>query len=522
MRNDRRNLVVLAAMAAALLTSYLAIAQEAAKPAPAPPAQTAPAAQPQVPKPTGPVPAEQMQGLSWDGLTDAQKQLVVQLLNENLSDCGSGKTIAVERRDAPTCKRSLELATQVIALAKQGKGRDEIVKTALTPAWKFVQFPIAPGDAPSVGPADAKVVIQYYYDYQCPFCVRLGATFDQFLPQYPKDVRVVFKQHPLPMHAQAGISAQGALAAHKQGKFLEMHKKLYESSSQLSRDKVLEIAKGLGLDMDRFAKDMDSDAVKNQIAAETKEVEAIGASGTPASFVNGRYVSGAKPLEFWKTITEEELKWAREGNRPQFTVGKNVRDTMPPQAAQRGPDASKVYDLAMGKAPVLGNSSAKVTILHFYDYQCPFCIRVGPTLEQLLKDYPNDVRIAFMQHPLPMHGQAMIASQAAMAAAAQGKFEPMHKKLHEMNARPDREKILQAAKDIGLDVDRFTKEIDGNSYKAAIDEMTKTAMDVGATGTPASFVNGRYLSGAQPIEAFKKLVDEEIAKAKGGGAGAGS
>ncbi len=145
-------------------------------------------------------------------------------------------------------------------------------------------------------------------------------------------------------------------------------------------------------------------------------------------------------------------------------------------------------------------------------------MRVGPTLDQLLKAYPDDVRIAYKQHPLPMHSQAMIAAEAAMAANAQGKFEEMHAKMMAPNRSLTREKILDDAKAIGLDLDKFTKDLDGNAYKASIDEMTAEAMRVGAGGTPASFINGRFLSGAQPYEAFKKLVDEELAKAKGQGA----
>jgi protein-disulfide isomerase len=150
-------------------------------------------------------------------------------------------------------------------------------------------------------------------------------------------------------------------------------------------------------------------------------------------------------------------------------------------------------------------------------------VRVGPALEQLLKTYPEDIRIAYKQHPLPMHSNAMIAAEAAMAANAQGKFVAMHAKLMVPGRALTREKILEDAKELGLDLDRFTKDLDSHAHKAAIDEMTEEAMRVGAGGTPASFINGRYLSGAQPYEAFKKLVDEELAKAKGQGpAAAGS
>jgi protein-disulfide isomerase len=148
-----------------------------------------------------------------------------------------------------------------------------------------------------------------------------------------------------------------------------MHRKLYESSSALSRDKVLEIANGLGLDMERFTKDLESEAVKSRIDREIKDATDIGAAGTPAMFVNGRYVSGARPLEFFKGMVDEELKWAKEKNRPTFTIGKNVRETLPPAATRAEPDPNKVYDLPIGNAPVVGAKNAKVTILHYMDYQ---------------------------------------------------------------------------------------------------------------------------------------------------------
>jgi predicted DsbA family dithiol-disulfide isomerase len=141
-------------------------------------------------------------------------------------------------------------------------------------------------------------------------------------------------------------------------------------------------------------------------------------------------------------------------------------------------------------------------------------VRVGPTLERLLKEYPDDVRIVYKQHPLPMHSNAMIAAEAAMAADAQGKFREMHAKLMAPGGGLTRDKLLETAKEVGLDVDRFTKDLDNHTYKVAIDEMTAEAMRVGAGGTPASFINGLFLSGAQPYETFKKLVDEELAKTK--------
>ena len=141
-------------------------------------------------------------------------------------------------------------------------------------------------------------------------------------------------------------------------------------------------------------------------------------------------------------------------------------------------------------------------------------MRVGPTLERLLKEYPNDVRIAYKQRPLPIHSQAMIAAEAAMAAHAQGKFLEMHEKLIQNSAQLSRDKILEAARSIGLDMERFTKDLDTHAQKGAIDQTVKEAEDIGSYATPTSFVNGRFLVGAQPYETFKRFVDEELAKTK--------
>jgi len=140
-------------------------------------------------------------------------------------------------------------------------------------------------------------------------------------------------------------------------------------------------------------------------------------------------------------------------------------------------------------------------------------VRVGSTLDKIVADYPKDVRLVYKMHPLPMHKNAMSAAEAALSAHAQGKFIGMHEKLYANSASLSRDKYIQFATELGLDVKKFTSDIDTQANKKAIDEQTKEAMNVGATGTPASFVNGRFISGAAAYEAFKKLVDEEIAKA---------
>jgi protein-disulfide isomerase len=277
--------------------------------------------------------------------------------------------LAVCRRDDPKCPRSPGLGTSVIDLVKQGKTKDEIVKAVLTPKSKFVAFALTPGDAPSIGPKDAKVTLLHYFDYQCPFCTRVVPTLDQIAKDYPDSVRIVFKMHPLAMHPNAVPAAEAALAANAQGKFMEMDRKLFENQKQLTRETFVRLAQEIGLDVDRFTKDLDSHTYLASIQAQVKEVEDIGSTGTPASFINGRYLSGAKPYNAFKDMIDEELAWAKAGNRPQFTIAKNVSAASAKPAAAAGPDPNKVYDLTAGVAPFRGPKSAKVTILHYYDYQ---------------------------------------------------------------------------------------------------------------------------------------------------------
>ena len=141
-------------------------------------------------------------------------------------------------------------------------------------------------------------------------------------------------------------------------------------------------------------------------------------------------------------------------------------------------------------------------------------MRVGPTLDKLLEEYPDDVAVYYKQHPLPMHSHAMLAAEAALAANAQGKFTEMHERLLQSSRSLSRETILQIAQEIGLDIERFTHDLDTQAYKDVIAKQTQEAVSVGATGTPASFVNGHFISGAQPYEKFKQLVDQELARQK--------
>jgi len=158
-------------------------------------------------------------------------------------------------------------------------------------------------------------------------------------------------------------------------------------------------------------------------------------------------------------------------------------------------------------APVKGAANAPVTIVIFSDFQCPFCKRVLPTLEQIEKDYSGKVKFAYRFNPLPFHPNAMPAAKAAAAANDQGKFWQMHDALFANQADLSDAGLLKAAKEAGLDMKKFEADYKSDKYDAKIKADIDFAQQNGANGTPAFFINGVALKGAQPYPAFKQIID---------------
>ncbi len=176
------------------------------------------------------------------------------------------------------------------------------------------------------------------------------------------------------------------------------------------------------------------------------------------------------------------------------------------------PDPKKVHDIELGDAPLRGSKSAEITIVEWADFQCPFCVRVNPTLEQVTKEYGNKVRFAFKHLPLSMHSKARAAHQAAEAAHRQGKFWEMHDLIFESPRDLNPKTYLRYANEIGLDIDRYNSDFSSSSVRKVIDDDLAAAGELGVTGTPSFFINGRFLSGAQPYGSFARVIDEELAK----------
>jgi protein-disulfide isomerase len=173
------------------------------------------------------------------------------------------------------------------------------------------KFDVHVGDAPVKGPASAPVTLVAWSDFQCPFCSRAVPTVRQVEDAYKGKVRIAFKQFPLPFHDKAHLAAEAALAANEQGKFWQMHDKLFANQQALDRPSLEKYAQELGLDMGKFKAALDSGKFKDKVDAEDKEGAAFGVTGTPTFFINGTRLVGAQPFESFKAAIDKELKGSK-------------------------------------------------------------------------------------------------------------------------------------------------------------------------------------------------------------------
>jgi len=171
-------------------------------------------------------------------------------------------------------------------------------------------------------------------------------------------------------------------------------------------------------------------------------------------------------------------------------------------------------EMAHDPARVRGNPNAPVMIVEFSDFQCPFCRRVQPTLLALLKRYEGKVAVSYRDYPLTeIHPQAQMAAEAARCAGEQGKFWEFHDKVFSQ-ATMERDTLYSYGQSLGLDMQRFHTCVDSGKYRAAVQSDLEAAQQAGVSGTPAFFINGIFLDGAQPQGEFEKIIDAELASVK--------
>jgi protein-disulfide isomerase len=199
-------------------------------------------------------------------------------------------------------------------------------------------------------------------------------------------------------------------------------------------------------------------------------------------------------------LTQDRMQRVRDAYLGSLRAKTNVRVMLDPPRQQ----------ISTANSPSRGPSSAPIELVEFSDFQCPFCLRADPTVRQVLATYGDRIKLVYRHFPLPNHPNARPAAEAAACAEEQGKFWQYHDKLFADPGHLEIADLKQRASELGLDKGKFDACVDSHASRARVDADVRDGQEAGVNGTPAFFINGRMLSGAQPFEQFKRLIDEEL------------
>jgi protein-disulfide isomerase len=374
------------------------------------------------------------------------------------------------------------------------------------------------------------VTIVMFTEFQCPFCARAVPTLRDLQAAYPQEVRLVFKNLPLPFHESAGLAAEAALAAGEQGKFWEMHDRLFENQERLDPAALEEHARALALDVPRFKAALDTGKFRAKVEADARQAKEAGLTGTPIFLINGEKLVGAQPLGSFKHQVDVALARVRglppppdplqaikaELAKPPAGKPRMMMSPLWPPPAVNLPEAMLGERVSVrfptARAPLRGNPKAPVEVLYFTALSCGKCQQARYVLEGLLGTYGEQVRVLAQVVPQGGGGDDRpLVAEAALAAHAQGKFWPFHDRISRVGglAPPDRAELEKIAQEIGLDLDDFRAALDDGRYRAGLAEDQEAQRAAKIAG--AGFVVGGRL--ADGTTALAQLVETAIKKA---------
>lgn len=363
-------------------------------------------------------------------------------------------------------------------------------------------------DAPGLGNKHAKVKVIVFSDFQCPFCSRGVKLVDEMRTTYKENIYVAFKHLPLSFHQDAHLAAQASMAAHEQGKFWAYHDKLFANQNNLKKDDLLQYAKDLKLDVDKFKQALESKKYAKLVDEDAEDAKRIGANGTPTFIVNGEKIMGALPFSQFRSRIDKILGITDRGSDRNDSDSNNTAPKK--QGGNVLPGSGEYTDVssvALEGSPTWGAAEAKIKILVFSDFECPFCSRGSRSIQVLQQQYgQKDIQIIFKHLPLAMHPNAHLAAQASMAANEQGKFWEYHDKLFANQERLKKDDLLAYARQLGLDMKRFSDALDNGKYKTLVDRDARDAQGLSLQGTPIFYINGYKIPGALPVTYFQDVI----------------
>jgi protein-disulfide isomerase len=352
-------------------------------------------------------------------------------------------------------------------------------------------------DDPSKGPADAPATIVVFSTFLCPECAQMAGHVDRIVTEHGQKVRVVFKHKLFSSHLHAMEAAEAAAEANAQGKFWPFHDRAQAKGVALDRGSIEEIAREVGMDVGRLRAALADGRHRGRVLRDSLLATETAAHSMPNVAVNGVRLFGDKTYENLKALVGRKLADAQAaiaaGTAParlyaSLVEGGKAFDALDPRRLEFSAD----------EAMVRGPKDARVHLVVFEDFQCPFCAKVNPSIEAFRKRFPDDVRVVFKHFPLTdIHADAQAAAEAAVEAARQGKFWPFHDLLFRNQKDLNRAGLERLAEQAGLDVAALRKALDGRAHQAAVTRDVAEGGRAGVTGTPVIFLNGRRYQGPQ-------------------------
>lgn len=289
-----------------------------------------------------------------------------------------------------------------------------------------------------------------------------------------------------------------------EGELYEAEMKVFELKMNKMKATVLEVLmeqdpKKKGLTNDEYLEKY----VTNKISVSKKQIDA---------FVKERKIPKEHLNEQMKARIQQFLSIEEKKKAIDVWLASKTKKS-PVEVYFKRP-TRPVFNVVAGDAPFTGGADAKVTIVEFSDFQCPFCSKGANIMNALKKKYGNKIKIVFKNFPLPFHNHAMKAAEAALCIHEQDnkKFWGAHDAMFADQTKLDREGLINTAKKLKVKMDSFTKCLDSGKYTAKVAETMEEGKSVGVKSTPTFFVNGKMINGAHPVETFSELIDQELAK----------
>jgi protein-disulfide isomerase len=380
-----------------------------------------------------------------------------------------------------------------------------------------------PFEGKARGSSKAQVTIVAFSDFQCPFCSRVLPTMDKLIKDYPDKVRVFFKHNPLPFHSDAPLAAQAAVAAEAQGKFWEMHDKLFANQQNIKRPDLEKYARSSARYGEVQEADIDSPATKKRVDDDLELGKKLGVQGTPNFFINGRPIRGAVPYEQFKSAVDDELARGKKliakgtSSGKVFAAlmkgeGKGLGTPTPPAAPPRIPIGAEVYKVEPGtprrwvaRSPRSRSSSSRTSSARTARAPRARWTSCRSSTRTTCRSPSGTTRCPSTTTPCPPPSPPWPRPSRASSGRCTTSCSPTSRRW----PPADLEKY---ASEIGLDMAKFKAAIDNPKTKAVVEADMKVATNFGVGGTPSFFINGHSFSGAYPLESFKTAIDEEIKK----------